>query len=63
MHGCMNLIILILLGYLGYQVYLMFKKPSGSAKQNVRGENRKKPLDLKDQDVQDAQYEDLKDDK
>ena len=57
----MNLLILILLGYLGYQLYLMFRKPDHSVKQDVKGKNRNKPLDLKDEDVQDARFEDLSD--
>ena len=51
-----RLMLLALLGYLGFKY---FKNATASKETPVQGKNAHDPLDLKKQDVSDAQYEDL----
>ncbi|MCK5146621.1 hypothetical protein KAR48_07685 [bacterium] len=56
-----RIFILAMLGYMGFKFFknLTVKSPDSS----VKGENAHKPLDLSEQDVADAQYEDMGDNK
>jgi len=57
-----KLFLYFLIFYFGYRVLSgAFKSPS--KKVNVGGRSRSKPLDLTDQDVEDADYKELEDDK
>jgi len=46
--------------YLGYRFFKGFIK-KGSDKQEVRGEQKSKPLDLCNSDVEDAHFKDMED--
>ena len=54
---------LLLLGLLGYWGYRLFKNyfTGGKSGTEIKGESRSKPLDLNDADVEDAKFEDIKD--
>jgi len=52
----------ILVIYLGYRFFKSLLKKE-TPKEEVRGRNRSQPLDLQDSDVDDAHYEDIKDEK
>ena len=47
--------------YLGYRLFRGLNSESGS-KENVKGKQKHGPLDLHDSDVEDAHFEDIKDD-
>ena len=52
----------ILALYLGYRFFKSFWKKE-SSKEEVKGRNKNQPLDLRDNDVDEARYEDIEDDK
>ncbi len=54
---------LLLVGLLGYWGYKFFKNSFSSKKPetDVQGQPKSKPLDLDDADVEDAKFEDIKD--
>ena len=47
--------------YLGYRLFKGLNNQNVS-EEDVKGKQKNAPLDLKDSDVEDAQFEDLKDD-
>lgn len=57
----LKLIFYFIVGYLGYKLFRIFK-PAAAAKEQVRGENRNKPLDLSHTEVEDAHFEDIPED-
>lgn len=50
----------ILVLYLGYRFFKSFWKKE-SSKEEVKGRNKNQPLDLRNNDVDDARYEDIED--
>ncbi len=48
--------------YLGYRFLKMFWKKT-PPKEEIGGKQKGEPLDFKDEDVEDAHFEDIKDDK
>lgn len=55
-----RLIIWGLIFYLAYKLVTNLLSTSANSKTKVEGKSRNKPLDLSDQDVEDADYEDIK---
>ncbi|MBN2417680.1 hypothetical protein JXO52_17735 [bacterium] len=58
----LKLIFYFVVGYLGYKLFRLFK-PDMAPKEQVRGQNRNKPLDLSRSEVEDAHFEDIPEDK
>jgi len=56
-----KLFIYFIVGYLGYKLYKIVTSVS-SAKSKVSGQNKNVPLDLTDTEVEDAHFEDVKED-
>jgi len=58
----LRFLFLLLLFYFGYRFYKKYLS-APSPKEKVKGRNRKKPLDLRDSEVEDAHFEDVNDDR
>ena len=56
-----RLILWLILIYLGYKVVKNWLGQPSSKKQEVKGKPKNKPLDLKDADVEDANFRELHD--
>ncbi len=54
----------ILVGLIVYLGYRLFKgvNNQGASREDVKGKQKHEPLDLRNSDVEDAQFEDIKDD-
>lgn len=54
----LRLLLYIIIGYFGYHFFKgLFS--SGSSDVSVKGESKKPPLDLKEEDIEDAKYKDV----
>ena len=54
-----RLVLLSFAGYLAYKYFKGFFTQEGK-KEEVKGQPKSKPIDLKNEDVQDAEYEEIK---
>ena len=56
----MRLLMIALVSYLGYRFFKGFWS-GGPSKQEVKGKQKNRPLDLHDSDVEDAHFRDIED--
>jgi hypothetical protein len=55
-------VLFLFLFYFGYRFVKNLFGPT-SSREEIHGQNRNQPLDLRDSDVEDARFEDVNDDK